>query len=85
METTVELYPEICCEECNSVIHNHFSCPSCHDEYAGTDIYTEWERNGVTFKCEECETKFTVIDDTKFPYAVIVKWKQSNEAEYEKS
>ncbi len=56
----VEFYPEICCELCNEVIHNHFDCPVCKKEYAGTSIYTSMHDLSDDFSCEECGQKFVI-------------------------
>lgn len=32
----LKVYPEICCEECNFVVHNHIDCPVCGGDYAET-------------------------------------------------
>ena len=58
----VELLPEICCDECFDVIHNHFDCPSCGKKYAGTTIYGSIEDQDENFFCEECGTEFAIID-----------------------
>ena len=57
----VKFYSEICCEHCNEIIHNHFECPVCLDDYAGTDIYGElWFTD--SFSCEECNANFKSVD-----------------------
>lgn len=53
----VNIYPEICCDECGNVIHNHFDCPICHNTYAGTDCYSDMENN-EEFNCESCHSEF---------------------------
>ena len=66
-------YPEVCCEFCGEVIHNHFTCPSCKKDYAGTNIYCaiyeeEWIADDPQLLCcEEC--------------GITLKWKQKNEEE----
>ena len=55
----LEIYPEICCELCNEVAHNHFDCPKCKTEYAGTDIYGEIE-TGDVIVCEVCGKKYKI-------------------------
>lgn len=68
----LEFYPEMCCEFCNEVIHNHFHCPVCNDKYAGTTIYGSIMENftdcfmiDTSFSCQECKTTFEVITDTQ--------------------
>ena len=53
----IKFYSEICCEECNSIIHNHFDCPACKEEYAGTSMYIE-PYDETEFYCENCRTEF---------------------------
>ena len=59
----IEFYPEICCDECNDVIHNHMDCPECKKEYAGTDVYIDLDARdeGETISCEECKAEFKLI------------------------
>jgi hypothetical protein len=57
----IELIPEICCDDCGDVIHNHLQeCPACKDWYASTDAYGELEI-GEEFGCEKCGAKFKLI------------------------
>ena len=60
----IEIYAEICCEECNEIIHNHFDCPACNRQYAGSEQYGELaSENGVTeIECSECHAKFQTTD-----------------------
>lgn len=60
--TIVEVIPEICCDDCNSVIHNHMeTCPACNDYYASTSAYGELNI-GQEFECENCGAKFKLTD-----------------------
>ena len=54
-----KIYPEVCCEICNEVVHNHFDCPVCKC-YAGTDVYDYFD-NYVEFACEKCKTQFRIV------------------------
>jgi transposase-like protein len=56
-----EFYAEICCDICHDVIHNHFNCPICKVEYAGTSIYGEMESK-EEFECESCKATFKILD-----------------------
>jgi transcription elongation factor Elf1 len=57
----IDFKPEICCEYCNDIIHNHFDCPICNKHFASTSIYGEyWEE--TEFSCEECKAKFKLVD-----------------------
>jgi len=60
----VEIYSEICCEECNSTIHNHMNCPVCKTSYASTDCYDELDSYYKEITCEECKTTFKRVSDT---------------------
>lgn len=59
-----EFYAEICCDYCNDVIHNHFDCPACKEEYAGTSAYHEIEA-GEEIECESCKAKFKLLQRTE--------------------
>lgn len=67
----IEIYPETCCELCNSTIHNHMDCPACGKKYAGTESYhdimediwdyEEGKREEVLIECQECRAVFKFI------------------------
>ena len=38
-ELVLEIYGEICCDDCGDIIHNHLDCPVCKKDYAGSDQY----------------------------------------------
>lgn len=59
----LNIYPEICCEECNEVIHNHFDCPQCKTDYAGTNRHISLDLLdiGDILVCEVCLAKFKLI------------------------
>ncbi len=62
------IYPEICCEVCNEVIHNHVDCPVCKYKYAGTSEYGDilYMDIGEILECEVCKAKFKLISKDKF-------------------
>ncbi len=60
---TIEFYPEICCDYCNEVIHNHFDCPVCNEKYASTSLYGEIDDYYKDFTCEECNAKFILVKE----------------------
>lgn len=61
MKYNFDFYPEICCEECWEIIHNHFHCPICNTQDASTSIYGEsWDVE--EFSCEKCKAKFKIVD-----------------------
>lgn len=59
--TDIKFYPELCCEYCGEVIHNHFDCPICKKSYASTDQYGSIEESKTIF-CDECDSEFEIID-----------------------
>lgn len=62
----VNLYPEICCDFCNSVIHNHFDCPVCNKGYEPTSMYYDlsFRDEDIDFECETCHTQFKIIKNS---------------------
>lgn len=65
MKYETAFYGEICCEQCNEVVHTNFECPICKNNYAGTSMYCSvYERDGDDeFECQDCHSTFRVIDD----------------------
>lgn len=59
----IEVYAEICCEECNDIIHNHIDCPVCKNEYASTGNYGYIEKTDDVY-CEECGSEFKLLSDS---------------------
>ncbi len=56
-----ELIPEICCDYCGDVIHNHIDeCPKCKTRYASTSAYGQLEA-GEIFECDNCQQQFKYI------------------------
>jgi hypothetical protein len=60
MNTNLEIYPEYCCEICNDIIHNHFNCPACKTQYAGTDAFYDlaYADVGDEIECQKCHAVF---------------------------
>ena len=59
-EYEIELYADICCDECNAVIGYHFECPIC-GKWEDSGIYCEtWELNDDdrTINCRKCGSIF---------------------------
>lgn len=57
--------PEIHCDECNEVVHNHFGkCPACGVEHAGTSEYADLCEMvvGDIIGCELCKASWKLID-----------------------
>lgn len=77
-----ELYPEICCDYCNDVIHNHMDCPVCNEDWAETDMFhdiqLDWNygkpEEDVIIQCE-CGAEFKVFDilDCNEIHAEVIK------------
>lgn len=68
-EVILEIYEEICCDYCNSIIHNHIDCVVCNKNYAKTDIYSEIDPEaGFMLQCE-CGTIYEMVNN-EYPY----KW-----------
>jgi hypothetical protein len=60
----IEFYPEICCDECKKVVHNHMDCPACNYQYAPTNQFYDMDYSlGFEIKCEHCYVKFRVIKE----------------------
>jgi hypothetical protein len=57
----LDVYPEICCDICDEIIHNHINCPVCKVSYASTTTYGDlYDFNEV--ECEECGAIFEKIN-----------------------
>lgn len=58
----ITYYAEVCCDECNSIIHNHLDyCPICKKDYASTSAYHEISFDDTGIYCEECGTYFSIL------------------------
>jgi hypothetical protein len=55
----LQVYGEICCKDCNEIIHNHIDCPVCKEQYVGTDQYCDLSSEKVV-QCESCGTEFKI-------------------------
>lgn len=64
----IRIYPEICCEECGDVIHNHFDCPACGMAYAPSDRYCPLYKEAppVRMSCEKCGAMFQLVSGGTF-------------------
>jgi hypothetical protein len=52
---TLKVYPEVCCEECMEVIHNHIDCPVCGGDYVDTDnFWYIYKEDQVYCECGAC-------------------------------
>jgi hypothetical protein len=67
----IEFIPEICCDLCDEVIHNHMSeCPACKKKYAGTSIYGAMydvfhKKEIPEFQCEDCKATIRACKTTE--------------------
>lgn len=74
METfELNLFVEVCCDECGNIVHNHIDCPVCKDGYASTENYGELEDSDVVV-CE-CGAEFKLIKNSWYgnPIVEIIK------------
>lgn len=61
----LDIYPELCCDECQRIEHHHFDCPICGKEYAASKQYGEIEpgEGGISIiECDSCDAVFTTLD-----------------------
>lgn len=63
----VEIDAEICCEECNEIIHNHLDeCPICKTKFASTSGYSNLDEPGFEeniIQCDECNSYFKLVQN----------------------
>ena len=62
----VEFCPELCCDDCLSVIYVHFEeCPNCKGKYTDTDQYSDFMEWGMKIGdevyCEDCNKGVKLI------------------------
>jgi uncharacterized protein (DUF2225 family) len=65
MEDLIELdvYGEVCCDDCGEIIHNHIDCPVCKNTYASTSSYCDLSEEKI-IECDVCYTVFKKISDS---------------------
>ena len=69
----LHIYPEMCCDLCNEIIHNHFDCPECGQKNASTDAYGNIaEMPDEILKCQNCGAEFRLMDGA--PYDATANW-----------
>jgi DNA-directed RNA polymerase subunit RPC12/RpoP len=63
----LNIYPEYCCDECNSVIHNHLDCIQCGKEYADSSQYGDiWSLEvGDELECEHCKATYLLLNKSE--------------------
>ena len=57
---SLEVYGEVCCDECGDIIHNHLNCPVCEDKYADSDQFTDMSDETQIQCC--CGTVYELVD-----------------------
>lgn len=62
-EVQLQVYGEICCDDCGEVVHNHIDCPVCRTAYAATDRYHNLYED-MDLTCEECGTVFVKVSES---------------------
>ena len=63
----LKIFPEICCEVCNEVIHNHIDCPICENHRAATENYGELENDDILI-CERCGSEFKLLSKNWYDF-----------------
>jgi hypothetical protein len=60
----LNIHPEICCDECNEVFHNHIDCPVCKKQDSETNsFFNLYEASiGETIECGNCNSVFELIN-----------------------
>jgi len=53
-----KIYAEICCDECNEIIHNHFNCPACNENNTPSSVYWQLTNDDKEIECELCGAEF---------------------------
>lgn len=76
-----EVYPEIHCDDCDEITHNHFDCPICNEQYSDSNRYSDLTEDfiadgKITIQCENCGVTFTT---DKFSYSEKVEWELTSE------
>lgn len=70
-EYEIEIYGEVCCDFCNEIIHNHFTCPACGNDYASSNICESlWDHASDEINCEECGAWFVTVDGSNLNYDI---------------
>lgn len=72
----LNVYSEVCCDDCNEIIHNHFDCPGCGNAHVGSrqyyDLHEDYLDEGYgLLVCGECGARFECLDE---PYDIDTEW-----------
>lgn len=72
------LQPEVCCEECGEVHHNHFDCPACGKKEAPSSLYEDYfgSPRPLIIGCELCGAEFYLADDGADCHQDTCEWVQ---------
>lgn len=69
-ELELKIYGEICCDDCNDIIHNHLDCPVCKKDYAGSDQYIDlYDEEEIS--CEVCGTVYEFIGNGRYSDSMV--------------
>ena len=74
----INITPEVCCEICNEIVHNHFDCPNCQTKYTSSEQYHhlgEYPNELIILECEKCKAVFQLVSGK--PYDDDAEWKQT--------
>jgi len=71
----LNIYPEVHCEECMEIIHNHLDCPVCGEQDSESEEYydlCEYDIKEIT--CANCGSEFQT--DSGQPYSEDAIWEK---------
>lgn len=71
----VEYIPEVCCESCNEVIGNEFTCPACNEAHHIISHCPNLEDDeNKIIECGGCHAKFEILNvDTMWEEIVLLR------------
>ena len=64
----LEIYSELCCDDCGDILHNHLNCLICKDKYASSNIYDALDNYEKEIVCEECGTIYELEEESWWPW-----------------
>lgn len=83
----LNIYPEICCDFCDEIIHYHIDCPACDTKYAPSTQYGEMEPfcGCYLIECEKCGAEFITKEGLySGEWMVIDKELNKNDEDFQK-
>jgi len=69
----ISVYGELCCEECNEIIHNHLDCPVCGKTNSASENYHDLSEDTPCRLVCECGA---IFETTDCPYDEEATWRQ---------